>query len=158
MPAMTMRRLLPLAALIAALALAACGGSGQPSAADAQSAYGPVRTQIVALGGSIGDAMSNASRQTDVALATTFAALVVRGHAAVARLDELDVPSDLVAERNALRDAIEQGTGDLSDIATAARAHDAAAARTAASQLVTDSEQIKQARDAFEKALDRAAQ
>jgi len=155
---MTMRRLLPLAALLAAIAIAGCGGSDQPSAADAQSAYKPLRTQIVALGGSIGDAITNAGRQTDVALASTFAALAARGRSAVARLDELDVPKDLVAERNALRDAIDKGTGDLSDIATAARAHDAAAARTAASQLVTDSEQIKQARDAFEQALDRATQ
>lgn len=155
---MTMRRLLPLAALLAAFALAGCGGgSDQPSASDAQTAYSSVRTQLTGLGSSIGVAITAASRETDAQLAAAFSALAARGRAAVARLDELDVPDDLVAKRNALRDAVEKGTGDLSDIATAARASDAAAARTAAQQLIADSQQIREARAAFERALNDAA-
>lgn len=159
---MTMRRLLPLAALLAAIALigAGCGGgsSDQPSASDAQSAYASVRTQISTLGGSIGGAIGGASRETDVQLADAFAALAARGRAAVARLDDLEVPDDLVAKRDALRDAVDKGTGDLTDIATAARASDAAAARTAVQQLIADSQEIRDARAAFERALSDAAQ
>lgn len=152
---MTIRRLLPLAALLATAALIGCGGSSQPSAADAKTAYAPLRVQIVTIGGSIGAAITAASR-TDVQLESAFSALAARGRAAVARLDSLKVPDSLVAKRDALRDAIDKGTGDLSDIATAARAHDAAAARTAAEQLVSDSQQIGTARAAFESALSSA--
>ncbi len=155
---MTIRRLLPLAALLAAAALIGCGSSGssQPSASDAKAAYAPLRVQIVAIGGSIGAAITAANRETDVQLESAFSALAARGRAAVARLDSLKVPDSLVAKRDALRDAIDKGTGDLSDIATAARAHDAAAARTAAEQLVSDSQQIGTARAAFESALNSA--
>ncbi len=153
---MTIRRLLPLAALLATAALIGCGGSSQPSAADAKTAYAPLRVQIVTIGGSIGAAITAASRETDVQLESAFSALAARGRAAVARLDSLKVPDSLVAKRDALRDAIDKGTGDLSDIATAARAHDAAAARTAAEQLVSDSQQIGTARAAFESALSSA--
>jgi hypothetical protein len=157
---MTTRRLLPLAALLAAVVLAGAGcggGSDQPSGADAQSAYGPIRTQISGLGDSIGEAISAASGETDVQLAAAFAQLDARGHAAVARLDALDVPDDLRAERQALGRALQQGTGDLADIASAARASDAAAARAAVQQLIADSQQIKDARAAFERSLNDAA-
>lgn len=155
---MTIRRLLPLAALLAAVLLIGCGSSDsdQPSASDAQSAYSSVRTQVMTLGSSIGTAITSASRETDAQLSSAFSALAAQGHAAVERLDALDVPDDLVAKRNALRDAIQTGTGDLSDIATAARASDAAAARTAAQQLIADSEQIRTARMQFEQALNAA--
>lgn len=157
---MTTRRLLPLAAPLAAVALigAGCGsGSDQPSAADAQSAYSSVRTQITGLGTSIGTAINGASRETDVQLADAFAQLDARGEAAIARLDALEVPDDLKAKRQALSDALQKGTGDLADIARAARASDAAAARAAAQQLIADSQQIKDARAAFERALNDAA-
>jgi len=155
---MTIRRLLPLVALLATVALIGCGSSGssQPSASDAKTAYAPLRVQIVAIGGSIGAVITAANRETDVQLESAFSALAARGRAAVARLDSLKVPDSLVAKRDALRDAIDKGTGDLSDIATAARAHDAAAARTAAEQLVSDSQQIGTARAAFESALNSA--
>jgi ABC-type enterochelin transport system substrate-binding protein len=155
---MTMRRLLPLTALLAAVALVGCGSSSdQPSASDAQSDYASVRTQIVGLGSSIGTAITSASRETDAQLASAFSALAVRGRAAVARLDAIDVPDSLTAKRDALRDAVERGVGDLRDIATAARDSDAAAARAAAAQLIADSQQIGTARASFERALDSAA-
>jgi hypothetical protein len=157
---MTIRRLLPLAAPLAAIALigAGCGSSSdQPSAADAQTAYSSIRTQITGLGGSIGPAITDAGRETDVQLSDAFAQLNDRGQAAVARLDALDVPDDLKAKRQALSDALARGTADLADIARAARASDAAAARTAVQALIADSQQIRDARAAFERALNDAA-
>ncbi|HEV7774391.1 MAG TPA: hypothetical protein VGO48_14010 [Conexibacter sp.] len=158
---MTMPRLLPLAALLAAVALigAGCGSSSsdEPSAADAQTAYSSVRTQITGLGDSIGTAITSASRQNDVQLADAFAQLNDRGQAAVARLGALEVPDELRDERQALSDALDQGTGDLADIARAARASDADGARQAAQQLIADSQRIRDARARFERALNDAA-
>lgn len=159
---MTTPRLLPLAALLAAAALigAGCGSSSssdEPSAADAQTAYSSVRTQISGLGDSIGTAITGASRQNDAQLADAFAQLNDRGQAAVARLQALEVPDELRDERQALSDALDQGTGDLADIARAARASDPSAASAAVRQLIADSQQIRDARARFERALNDAA-
>lgn len=158
---MTIRRLFPLAASLATVALigAGCGSSDsdQPSAADAQSAYSSIRTQISGLGDSIGAAMTGANRQTDVQLSEAFAQLNDRAQATVERLQALDVPDELRDEQQALSDALDQGTGDLADIARAARSSDAAGARAAAQQLIADSQQIRDARAAFERALRDAA-
>ncbi len=153
---MTMRRLLPLAALLVAVAAAGCGSSDAPSADDAKTSYESVRSQIVDLGGSIGDAINGASRSNDGQLSETFSSLKARGRSAVARLDDLKVPDSLDDERQALRDALDKGSDDLADIATAAQASDADAARQAAQQLVADSADIRTARDNFERALDDA--
>jgi hypothetical protein len=157
---MTMPRLLPPAALLAAVALigAGCGSSSdQPSAADAQTAYRSIKTQITGLGDSIGTAMTSADRETDVEFAHAFAQLDARGHAVVARLNALEVPNNLEDERQAFSEALARGTADLADIASAARASDAAAARSAVKQLIADSQQLGDARAAFERALNDAA-
>jgi hypothetical protein len=152
---MRTRRIHRAAALLATAATLLGGGStsDQPSTADAHAAYRPVRAQIVALGNAIGAAISAAGSETDVQLADAFAALAQRGQRAVGRLDALRVPSDLGAERDALRNALERGTGDLGDIATATRRHDAGAARAAVNELIRDSLTIRRARSAFEQAL-----
>jgi cytochrome c556 len=153
---MTMRRLLPLAALLAAVAAAGCGSSDAPSADDAKTAYQSVRTQLSELGTSIGGAIQGAGRSTDSQLSETFSSLKENGRDTVARLDDIKVPDSLDDERQALRDAVAKGTDDLADIATAAKASDAAAARTAAQQLVSDSQDIRDARVKFEQALNDA--
>lgn len=147
-------RILPLAALVAAVSLAACGGgSDAPTAADAKAAYAPIQTKIKSLGTDIGGAIGGASQATDAELAQQFDALADRGRAQKAEIDGIDVPDSLAALRNALRNALSKGTDDLTDIATASKASNAAAARAAAEKLVADSEQIRSARDAFEAAL-----
>jgi hypothetical protein len=157
---MTIRRLLPLAAPLAAVALigAGCGSSSdQPSADDAQSAYQSVRAQISGLGDSIGPAIVGAGSETDAQLSRAFAQLQARGQAAVERLQGLEVPDELKAKQQALSDALDRGTDDLADIASAARDSDAAAARTAVQELIADSQEIRDARAAFERALNDAA-
>jgi hypothetical protein len=158
---MTTRRLLPLAALVAAVLIAGCGGSGTkttsaPSASAAQAAYVPVQTQIKSIGTDIGTAISGAPKATDAALTTQFSGLATRARTEVTAVDGLVVPAQVTATRTALRDALDKGAGDLQDIATASRAHDAAAARTAAEKLVADSEVIRSARAAFERSLNAA--
>lgn len=158
---MTTPRLLPLAALLAVAALvgAGCGGSSddEPSAADAQTAYSSIKTEISTFGESIGTTMTGASRETDVEFAHAFAQLDVSGHAVVERLDELEIPDELEDQRQAYSAALARSTADLADIARAARASDAAAARAAVKQLIADSRQLGDARDAFERALNDAA-
>jgi curli biogenesis system outer membrane secretion channel CsgG len=158
---MTTDRLLPLAALAAAVLIAGCGSSTTktttaPTANSAKAAYTPVQAQIKGLGTDIGAAITAAPKSTDAALAATFTGLATRARIEVTALDGLAVPAQLTAARNALRDAVEKGTGDLQDIATASRAHDATAARTAAEKLVADSEVIRTARAAFEQSLNAA--
>jgi hypothetical protein len=160
---MTIRRQIPLAAVLAtaaaALGAAGCGsGSDQPSAADTRAAYQSIRAQIVGLGGSIGQEITDASRETDAQLSIAFEQLHARGEAVIAKLRGLEVPSDLQDKRDALRDALDRGTADLADVADAVRAHDAAAARSAAEQLVRDSQTIRDTRDSFERALADATQ
>jgi len=154
---MTIGRPLTAAALAAAaaIAVAGCGGGGsdQPSAARARAAYAPIRAEIRALGTAIGTEIGNASRETDTQLAAAFDRLTARGRADVARLQALDVPSDLDAKRQALHDALRSGTQALADIAAAASASDAAAAGRAVRQLIADSQTIRDARASFESAL-----
>ena len=156
---MTTPRLLPAAVLLAAAALigGGCGGSSKPSAADAQTAYSSIKTQISGFGESIGTAMRSASRETDVEFADAFAQLNVRGHAVVERLNALEVPDELKAQRQAFSEGLARSTADLADIASAARSSDAAAARAAVKQLIADSQQLGNARAAFERALNDAA-
>ncbi|HKG38577.1 MAG TPA: hypothetical protein VKB25_06270 [Conexibacter sp.] len=156
---MTIRRLLPPAALLAAVALigAGCGSSDEPSADDAQSAYQSVRAQIAGLGDSIGPAITGAGSETDAQLSRAFAQLQARGQAAVERLQGLEVPDELKEKREALGDALDRGTADLADIARAARDSDAAAARAAVEDLIADSQEIRDARAEFERALNDAA-
>jgi hypothetical protein len=156
---MTTPRLLPPTALLVSAALigAGCGGSSQPSASDAQTSYSSIKTQISGFGESIGTAMTSASRETDVEFADAFVQLNVKGHVLVARLNALKVPNALKAQRQAFSDELARSTTDLADIASAARASDAAAARAAVKQLIADSQQLGNARAAFERALNDAA-
>jgi hypothetical protein len=153
---MRTRRLLPLAVLLATAALVGCGGSDAPSADDAKSAYESVQSELENLGQDIGRQMQGAGNQTDDALERSFDELQERADAATERLRDLDVPDDLADERDALRDAVDRGTDGLGDIVEAVRNADATAASEAAQQLVADSEEIRKAREAFERALDEA--
>jgi hypothetical protein len=156
------RRIAALAAVLAlavAGPLAGCGSSSSSSdsAAGAQTAYAPVKAELLALGTAIGAAVTGAPKQTDATLATQFDSLAARASTQIDKLQAIEVPSSAQAAATKLHDALTKATGDLSDIATAAKAHDASAARIAAEKLVTDSAAVKSARTAFEQQL-KAAQ
>lgn len=153
---MLSRRIPPLIALLATAALIGCGGSDDPSAEDAQSAYRSVQSQLSDLGQSIGRQLQSSAGQSDAALQRAFTQLQERADQATEQLRELDVPGDLADERDALRDAVDRGTEDLGDVVAAIRDADPAAAGEAARQLIADSQAIADARAAFERALDEA--
>lgn len=154
-----MRRLgLPLAAL-AALVLAACGGSSGPPKEDWQRDYAPINQQIKALGQTVGEAVtaaiSNPNGQDPAALATQFQSLADEATAAADQLAEIETPDDQKIEENqdALVTALKQGANDLHAIAAAATAKDAKAAAASAARLVADSADIRKPRQALEQQL-----
>ncbi len=154
MPSRT--RLLPLLALLAAVALIGCGGDDSPSADDASSAYESVQSRLQNLGQDVGRQLQDARNQTNARLERAFDELQTRANEATEQLRDLDVPGDLADERDALRDAVDRGTDSLGDVVQAIRDADADAAGEAAQQLVEDSEAIRTARQKFEQALDAA--
>lgn len=123
------------------------------SVAAAAADYAPIRAEVLAIGNDIGTTVQGADRQTDDALATQFGDLAERTEAAVARLEALDVPADLDTALGELSDALQSGADDLRAIAEAARAHEPQAAREAVQRLYSDSQGIREARAAVDRAL-----
>jgi len=154
---------------IAAVGLAGCGGDDggsttaaggvttatapELSIAAAAAAYAPIRAEIVAIGRDLGSAVATAGSATDAELADRFSALAVRAEAAVTRLEGLNVPARVDTALDDLREALADGAEDLRAVATAAREHDAQAAREATQRLVGDSAGIRQARAQVEAQL-----
>ena len=143
------RRALVGALAALALGLAGCGGDDGASAEDFKRDFAQVNDQILAIGDDIGNGISSARGETDAELAREFAGLAKRARAAKTRLDGLEPPEDLEDERDRLSAALERGAADLTDIAAAARTHDAKAARSATQRLVRDSPPIRNARRAL---------
>jgi phage repressor protein C with HTH and peptisase S24 domain len=152
-----MRRIaLALAAvLIAALALAACGGDSAPTKADYQEQFQPVNEQIKTLGQSVGDAIVNAKGKADAELSAEFTDLATQTTAAAKAVGELDPPDDAAIQKDqdALEAALNQGARDLTSIASAADAGNAKAAAAAVAKLAADSDDIRKPRERIEKAL-----
>ncbi|MDO8185032.1 hypothetical protein Q5424_02790 [Conexibacter sp. JD483] len=123
------------------------------SLADAAQAYMPIDAEIRAIGGDIATTVNDAPNQTDDALAEQFGGLTDRTEAAVGRLEALEVPADLSTALDNLREALQTGADDLRDIAAAARAHDAQAAREATQRLISDSAGIREGRAEVNRAL-----
>lgn len=140
MPRHQVRRLTAAVVAAAVLVLAACGDE---DTADFVRDSNRVTSEISAIGRDIGTAVSGAGDQTDAELERQFAALAGRVGDVRTRLDDLDGPTDTIADTIvSLSDALAEGQKDLKDISEAAGAGDAAAARTATEALVADSPAI----------------
>lgn len=141
--------------VLAALALAACGGSSAPSKEDWQKDYAPMNQQIKVLGQQVGEAVSGAKGKTPTALATQFQGLADQATAAANDLSKIETPDDATIEQQQddLVAALKQGANDLHAISAAASANDAKAASAAAAKLVADSAQIRKPRQALEQQL-----
>lgn len=151
---------LALTAVAGSLAFAGCGGSDSddgPSAEDAQRAYAAAEAKLTAFGTQLGEALTNAGSQTDAQLATQFSDLSDEVDEQIDDIQALEVPEDLTKSKDDLVDALKDGQDDIEAIASAAQANDAAAARTAATQLVADSKDVTEARKSLKEALDNAA-
>ncbi len=150
---MRSRRLIPLAAVLAAVALAGCG-SDTP-ADDAKSAYESVQTSVDELGDirrTLGEAQRVGIDRTRDALDQ----LSREADEAADRLRAVDVSADLRDERDALNDALEESGRAIDDAVVAITNRDTQALLDATREVVTSSELVRRARDAFERALDAA--
>jgi hypothetical protein len=159
------RRVLPIVALVA-LAVAGCGGDSKKddeaaTAAKAKAAAAAAfktgakaaTAETTKIGDDLGTAIQGADKETDAALAATFTGLASRARGVVADLNALETPQASRAEVTALVGALGTGAQDLDAIATAARANDAASARSATETLIKDSPAIKAAKDALDTEL-----
>lgn len=140
MPAHRLRRIAGVALVVAAGALSACGGDNEQEFIDASN---KTTSEISAIGQDIGSTVSGAGDQTDAELRRQFTRLADRAAKAVKDLDALDPPDDDIRKTvDELSSALTKGQKDLENIASAAGASDAAAARTATQELVKDSPAI----------------
>lgn len=140
MSAHRLRRIAGVALVVSATALAACGGEDDQAFIDASK---QASTEISAIGQDIGTTVSAAGEQTDAELQRQFAALADRTGKAADDVDALDPPNDEIQKTvDDLSSALTKGQQDLENIASAAEASDADAARAATQQLVKDSPAI----------------
>ena len=137
-----------LTAILAALALAACGGSSgsdAPTTADFRTEYAPISAVIRGIGDDIGVAVTNAKSKTDAQLQSQFGALAKRTGTAADALEATHPPDDAAIKqaRTQLIAGVRQGASDLAAISSAASLSDAAAAKAATIKLLQHSTNVK---------------
>lgn len=108
------------------------------SASQSKAAIAPVLNQFKAASQKTGAALQHASSQNDAQLAATFRHLAATWAAALTNLEALQPPAQLGAVYNRLKSQVSNVKTDLAAIVTAARSHDAAAAKTATTKLIND--------------------
>jgi aminopeptidase N len=137
--------------------LAACGGSSSSSssspasssstsqasqtsqsASQFKAAVAPVLNQFKAASQKTGAALQHASSQNDAQVAATFQQLAAAWAAALTNLETLHPPAQFAAVYNRLKGQVSKVKTDLAAIVTAARSHDAAAAKAATTKLIND--------------------
>lgn len=137
-----------LTAILAALVLAACGGSSgsdAPTTADFRTEYAPISAVIRGIGDDIGAAVTDAKSKTDAQLQAQFGELAKRTGTAADALAETQPPDDAAIQqaRRQLITGVRQGASDLAAISTAASLSDAAAAKAATIKLIEHSAAVK---------------
>ena len=134
-----------LTTILAALALAACGGGDGPTTADFRTEYAPISALIRGLGSDVGTAVTTANKKTDAQLQTEFGDLAKRTGAAATALAGTHPPDDAAIEqaRTQLVAGVRQGASDLAAISAAASLSDAAEAKAATIRLMKHSAAVK---------------
>jgi hypothetical protein len=132
----------------AAVIAAGCGSSSSGSSSNiAQSEFNPNFGQVVnqfkQTSRAIGLAIEHAAGESDAQLTTIFSALAARWQSDVVKLKALKPPPSVAPQYQTLAGAATRTETDLKAIVTAARTHDANAAKQAGRQLVRDILQAK---------------
>jgi hypothetical protein len=125
-------------AVLVLLLVAGCGGGNESFTEDYNRAVRP----LAALQGNLGTAPAE------------FARLARRTEQTRANLARLDAPDEAQDEMDKLLAGLEEVTGDLSDVATAARGKDPVEQRRAAERLVSSSERLQRAETALQRAVE----
>ena len=127
------------AAILATIVLlAGCGGRSSSSTTSFKTSYESVANQFKRTSQAIGTAIQQAPSKTDAQIGAAFQDLASRWQTALSQLQTLKPPSNLATTFNALRSAASRVKADLNAIVAAATNHDAAAAKQASNNLVTD--------------------
>lgn len=146
---MRVRLATPLALLVLALPLAACGESETDKYVDD---YKPLNDKLLEVVSDVGRATEGFESKSDAALEKQFTALSARLEDVNKEIAALDTPADLQDEAKALNDKLTAMTGDVEDLANAAGDNDAQAAAAATLQLSTSVEEVNTAQKKLAKA------
>jgi hypothetical protein len=144
-----MSRWLTSLALVAALAVAACGEDKEETYKED---FPAVNDKIVALGTDVAKTIRGASTQSDEQIEKEFGEYAQRMGDLQQEADELEPPDDLKSDQDDLTGAMGDIQGSLENIEKAAGDGDANAARQATLQLVRSSAQLREARRKLAKA------
>lgn len=141
------------AAVIAALALAGCGGSSGPSLSAFKKGFASEKASFRQLGLDLQGAITGAKAKTDAQLATEIGGLATRASAQASTLAKLDPPAKYKTPLANLVAGFRSVATDLRAIAAAAVKHDATQAKTATETLLGDAAKVKTADDTITKGL-----
>ncbi|HEV3376599.1 MAG TPA: hypothetical protein VG126_04905 [Thermoleophilaceae bacterium] len=142
-----------LAAVLATLVLAACGGGDDEEFSED---FPGLSERIAALGEEVGNALETADTASDRELAGQFERFDQRLGELRRELEELEPPEDLADERDDLVRAMGDVRESLGDIADAAEDGDPQAAREATLELVEGSTELRDAREALNRGVREA--
>jgi hypothetical protein len=109
-----------------------------PAPAQFSAAIAPVLNQFKNASQRTGAALQQAGSQTDAQVAATFRGLEARWKSALTKLETLQPPPQFTSSYNRLKSQIRRVDADLAAIVSAAQTHNAAAAKTSATELVND--------------------
>jgi len=136
--------------LLAVLGATACGGGDDQSF---EEEFPPLSERIAALGEDVGSAIETADTSSDRELAQQFEGFERRLGELRQALEDLEPPEDLADERDDLAQAMGDVRESLGDIANAAEDGDPQAAREATLELVEGSTELRDAREALNRAV-----
>ena len=137
---------------LAVLVVPACGGDDGDDQAF-QDDFPALSERIQSLGEQVGDTIETAENASDQELANEFDAFAQKLGDLREELEDLEPPEDLADERDDLESAMGQVRSSLESIASAAEEGDPEAAREATLQLIDDSRELRDARQALGKAV-----
>jgi hypothetical protein len=132
-----------LSALLVVLALAACGKSSEDRY---RADFPPLNRDLAALGQDVSAGLRDAGQSSDPALANRFGGYAHRLSELRDRIDDLDPPGSVRSDHQRLAGAATATERALVDVASAARAGDAASASAAATRLVVSGQDLDAAR------------
>jgi hypothetical protein len=130
-------------ALLVVLALAACGKSAEDKY---RSDFPPINRDLAALGEDVATGLREAGQSDNAAIARRFSGYARRLGELRDRLEELDPPGSVKPDHERLVAAAAVTDRALADVASAARAGDAAAAGAAATRVVRGGQDVDAAR------------
>lgn len=139
--------------MLLTIALAACGGASAPSGSAFRSGFKTDKAQFRRLGVDLQHAIGGAQAKTNAQLATEFDSLSTRARQQASKLAKLDPPAKYKHSLDELVAGFKAVAGDLSQIASAARANDVQGAKAATRSLVGHAAQVKAADVAISDAL-----